>query len=106
MSWARKDDGLRLYLERKRKSYMLVNTEAIAKDGTYECIGELLTFNDPNNPMLCSTSCTSLYLYKSCRRVAWSDMPMVWRKALRVLVVGTLKSHRGLHRMGGTTCVS
>jgi len=106
MSWARKDDGLRLYLERKGKSYMLVNTEAIAQDGTYECVGELLVDNDPKDPKLCSSSCASLYLYKRCRRVAWSDMPMVWRKALRVWVAGTLKSHRGLHRMEGTTCVS
>jgi len=99
MGWPKKDDGLRLYFERKGKSYMLVDVKAACGSGMYECIGELLIYNDPASPMLCSSSCAPMYLYKKCRRVAWEDMPMVWRKALRQWVGGTLKSHRGLRRM-------
>jgi hypothetical protein len=99
MSWPRKDDGLRLYFERKGKSYMLVDTKAANSSGDYECVGEVLVDNDPKTPRLASSSCSSLYLYQKCRRAAWEDMPRVWRKAFRTWVVGMLKSHRGLRRM-------
>jgi hypothetical protein len=100
MSWPRKDDGLRLYFVRKGKSYDLVDTKAMSPSGNYECVGEVLVDNDPATPMLATSSCSPGYLYGHCRRAAWEDMPRVWRKALRTWVAGTLKSHRGLHRMG------
>lgn len=100
MGWPRKDDGLRLYFERKGKSYMLVDTKATAPDNSCECVGEVLVDNNPATPMLCTSSCSPGYLYTRCRRAAWEDMPKVWRKSLRSWVAGTLKSHRGLRRMG------
>lgn len=101
MSWPRKDDGLRLYFERKPKTYLLVNTKAMTPSDRwrYECVGEVYCQNNPDNPALASSSCDHRYLYTKCRRVAWEDMPMVWRRALRQWMTGTVKSHRGLRRM-------
>jgi hypothetical protein len=98
MSWP-KTKGLRLYLQRKDKSYLLVDLDQQCLDGSYECIGETLVDNDPKKPMLSSSSCSSLFLYKKCRRVSWSDMPRVWKGALRKYIVGSPKKHRGLWRM-------
>jgi hypothetical protein len=97
MSWVRKDDGLRLYFERKNKSYLLVDHSSVCPVGTYECIGNALGGAAPS---LCTTSCSPGYLYTRCRRVAWEDMPVDWQEAFRPYVgCGTLESHRGLRRM-------
>lgn len=88
-----------MYFERKSKAYLLVDVKSRGGAGMFECVGELLIDNDPKSPMICSSSCSPGYLYQKCRRAPWGDMPRVWRKALRPYIGGTLKSHRGLHRM-------
>jgi hypothetical protein len=99
MGWPKKDSGLRLYFERKPKSYMLVDFSCVCPDGALGCIGEVLVDNDPDKPQLATSSCTRMYLYRHCRRVAWEDMPPVWQKALQEWIEGPLESHRGLRRM-------
>lgn len=94
-----KCQGLRLYYERKSNSYMLVDTENKTPTGCYECIGEMLLENDPKRPLLSSSSCGQEYLSRYCRRVEWSDMPWVWRGALRKWISGSPRNHRGLWRV-------
>ena len=40
MGWP-KNKGLRLFFERAKKTYLLIDTSAVCPDGAYECIGEL-----------------------------------------------------------------
>jgi hypothetical protein len=98
MGWS-KNKGLRLYFERKGKSYLLVDTMNVTPRGFYEAIGEVLINNNPNSPMLCSTSAQPLYLYCKCRRASWDEMPPIWKRALRQWINGSPKKHRGLWRI-------
>lgn len=98
MGWPRKDE-IRLYFERKNKTYLLINTE-LSYNGSHEGIGETLTDNNPNNPMLSSTSVSPSYLYKSCRRTSWNEMPSVWQAALKQWLQKDPTAYRGLWRIG------
>lgn len=94
-----KSKGLRLYFERKSKSYILVDTSLVTPNGSFECVGETLLENDPKQPLLGTSSCNPSYLYRYCKRVEWSEMPRVWRGALRKWITGSPLSHRGLWRV-------
>ena len=108
MGWPKKNEGFRLYFERKAKTYLLVDipTPEEARErrlaylgGTYECIGEVLEHNNPENPCLATSSVSPMHLYKKCRRVQWSDMPEVWQKALAQWMNGEPKDYRGLWKV-------
>lgn len=108
MGWARKNEGFRLYFERKDKTYLLVDIPSPQQqkldrgscmDGSHSAIGEVMVNNDPDNPKLATTSVAPMHLYKKCRRVSWSDMPEVWQKALAEWIVGDPKDFRGLWKM-------
>ena len=98
MGWPKKG-ALRLYYERKGKSYMVVDHSAACPSGNLECVGELLIDNDPQRPMLCSSSASPGYLYSRCRRASWDEMPPIWQQALGNYLEGTPQDHRGLWRM-------
>jgi hypothetical protein len=85
MGFPKKNDEMRLYLERKDKTYLLVlqGEEFRTPDGCQEAIGELMMHPDPENPKLCSCSVSPMHLYKKCKRVSWSEMPEVWQDAFR-----------------------
>jgi len=108
MGWAKNDDGLRLYYERAKKVYLLVDVKtqkdrleaaSFGGDGSYEYIGEMYTENDPEKPCLASGSVGPDFLYRKCRRVAWSSIPAVWQEAFRPYITGSIKRHRGLERI-------
>lgn len=94
MGWPKKDEGFRLYLERKAKSYLLVEIP------TYDSVGEMLIDNDPERPCLGSCNPDHSHLYKKCKRVSWDEMPEVWQKALAQWITGEPEDYRGLWRMG------
>lgn len=52
MGWPKKNEEMRLYLEKKTKSYLLVflGDEYRCPDGSQESVGELMIHNDPNSP--------------------------------------------------------
>lgn len=93
MGWPKKNERLRLYFERKPKSYLLYDPE------TQEGIAELLIDNDPNDPTLCTTTVSPIYLYQKCRRASWNDLPKVWRDAFKGYLVDEPEDYRGLWRM-------
>lgn len=85
MGWPKKNEEMRLYLEKKAKSYLLVflGNEYRCPNGSQEAVGELMIDNDPDNPKLCNCSVSPMHIYKKCRRVEWSEMPEVWQNALQ-----------------------
>jgi hypothetical protein len=48
MGWPRKNEHLRLYFERKAKTYLVV--DPIPFQGKLEYLGEMMINNDPKNP--------------------------------------------------------
>ena len=99
MGWPKKNDGARLYYERKGKSYLLVFPDLKTPDGAMEYVGEVMIDNNPERPMLASGSCSGLYLYHKCNRVQWSDMPEVWQQSLGEWLTDSPRDLRGLWKM-------
>jgi hypothetical protein len=93
MGWPRKNEGLRVYFERKEKSYLLYDPV------NHEGVGEVLVDNNPQKPMLASTSVSPIYLANHCKRVQWDEMPEVWQHALQSWLSDNPKNYRGLWRM-------
>jgi len=109
MGWPKKNEGFRLYFERKAKTYLLVEIptpEELKEERKggyyrkgYEGVGEVLVNNNPENPALCSCNPSPDYLYKNCRRAQWSDMPEIWQKALAKWINGEPTDYRGLWKV-------
>jgi hypothetical protein len=79
MGWPRKNDGCRLYQERKDKSFVLAITEnGKNAEGDF---GAIANVHADAMPCLASTLVNPLYLYERCRRVQWSDLPGEWQRA-------------------------
>src|ERR1700677_890772 len=79
MGWPRKNDGSRLYQERKDKSFLLVITENGANPrGHFDAIANV---HADATPSLASTSVSPLYLHDRCLRAEWSDLPDEWQRA-------------------------
>jgi hypothetical protein len=93
MGWPKRNERLRVYLERKAKSYLLY--DPVDKFG----IGEVLIYNDPENPTLATTGISLSHIHTKCRRVSWDDMPEVWRNAFRGWLTDSPEDYRGLWRM-------
>jgi len=110
MGWPKKNEGYRLYFERKAKSYLLLDPERDPQQTDYSAIGELLIDNDPEHPRLCSCEVSDMHLYRHCRRVSWAELPEVWRRAFLASGIQDYvnddwvpfdpTSHRGLWRIG------
>ena len=98
MGWPKKNEGCRVYLERKAKSYLLVFVDD-RNSGDYEAVGEVNIDNDPDKPCPGSTAVSSLHLYSKCQRVAWTDLPEIWKNCLSEWIYGLPKDHRGLHKV-------
>lgn len=98
MGWPKKNEGLKLYFERKNKSYLIIDSE-LSENGSYEGISETLINNNPKNPMLSSTGVSLSYLYHHCRRVSWPEMPLVWQNAIGQWLKDPMQ-YRGLWRVG------
>jgi len=82
--------NLRLYYERRAKSYLLVDHSfdgansalSLGENNGYEAIGEILQDNDPQKPCLGSTSVSWQHINSKCTRVSWAQIPQVWQQAL------------------------
>jgi len=98
MSWPKKNEEYRLYLERGKKSYLLMDVDNVTPSGNHEAIGEVLIENDPNKPTLCGTQVCPTHIYRKCKRVQWDEMPEVWQKALGEYLEDP-KEYRGLWRI-------
>ena len=98
MGWP-KNKGLRLYYERKGKSYLIVDTSEITPSNCYECIGEVMIENNPERPMLASSSASPGYLYSKCVRKSWSDMPKIWKDSFKDWLIGNPEDHKGLWKI-------
>ena len=105
MGWPKKDERLRLYFERKAKTYLLIDLDE-SKEGqkalstvAYWGIGEVLIDNNPERPCLATTSVSAMHLYKKCRRAQWSDMPEVWQQALGEWLTEPPENYRGLWKV-------
>jgi hypothetical protein len=79
MGWPRKNDGCRLYRERKDKSFILVITENGANPGGH--FDAIANVHADATPSLASTLVSPLYLHDRCRRAKWSDLPEEWQRA-------------------------
>ncbi len=99
MGWPKKNEGCRVYLERKAKSYLLVFVENRTPSGEYEAIGEILIDNDPARPCVGDTMVSPSHLCSKCQRVAWTDLPEIWKNCLSEWIYGLPKDHRGLHKV-------
>ena len=79
MGWPRKNEGYRLYLERKDKSYIMVAlANGRATDGCLEAIANV---HPDSHPCLMTTGVYDAYLRNACRRVEWSELPKEWQAA-------------------------
>lgn len=99
MGWPKKNEGLRLYFERKGKSYLLVDPSRLNGSNSYDAIGELLINNDPENPKLCTTSVSPAYIHSACKRSSWSEMPIVWQQAFLNYLNEKPEKYRGLWKI-------
>lgn len=100
MGWPKKNEELRLYFERKNKTFLLIDINNICPDGSYEAIGELMLDPDPTRPCLCSTSVSPIHLYRKCRRASWDEMPDIWKKTMKEWIVKEPEQYRGLWKIG------
>ena len=100
MGWPRKNADVRLYYERKSKTYMLVDFGLRNCFGNYEYVGEVMTYNNPEVPKLGTGSTCPQYLHNHCRRAQWDEMPEVWRRALANTLNAPPEMYRGLWRIG------
>jgi len=83
MGWPKKNEEYRLYYERKAKTYLLITIDPNHK-GTHSCVCEVLTNNNPENPMLCHSDCSPLYISENwLKRVQWDELPKVWQAAFK-----------------------
>lgn len=82
MGWSRSQFTLRLYQDRRDKSYLLVDPhgEALRYGGGYDGVANVLTGPEPS---LGSSTVGPAYLTDRCRRVAWNDLPTNWKRAMR-----------------------
>ena len=108
MGWPKKNEGFRVYLERKAKSYLLVCIPTPEEErerrlaylgGTYDGVGEVMCDNNPERPCVASCNVAPMHLYKKCRRVQWSDLPKVWQDALAEWMNGSPEDYRGLWKV-------
>lgn len=98
--------SLRLYYERRAKSYLLINHSfasannalRIGESNGYEAIGEIMQDNDPLKPCLGSTSVSWQHLHNKCTRVSWAQLPDVWQKALSAWLDAKPEIIRGFWR--------
>lgn len=107
MSWSRKNDEMRLYLDETEGAYLLVFP---SRDGDW--IGNLdavANVYPGSDPSLVYCSIDSSYLTGWDRkRVAWNDLPPEWQEAFRQYMAPRWEdepafepeSIRGLWRMG------
>lgn len=98
MGWP-KNKGLRLYFERRDKTWLLVDTSQVNGRGNYDAVGELMEDPDPTDPWTVNTSVSPGHLYSKCRRASWDEMPQVWRGSLSGFISGGPEDHRGLWRV-------
>lgn len=99
MGWPKKDEGLRLYFERKTKSYLILDPEKNYGKYCYSGVAEVMTNNDPDNPCLGTTEISGDHLYHHCRRASWVELPPVWQNALAQWIEGKPEDYRGLWRI-------
>jgi hypothetical protein len=104
MGWPKKDERLRLYFERKAKSYLLIDVDESREMqklrlSDYAGIGEVMIDNNPARPMLATTTVSAMHLYRHCRRAQWSDMPEVWQRALADWLTEPPENYRGLWKV-------
>lgn len=100
MGWPKKNEGFRLYFERKAKTYLILEPDERSYDGNYPGVAEVMTNNDPDRPCLGTTGVSDSFLYSHCRRASWAEMPPVWRAALASWMTEPPEKHRGLWRIG------
>ena len=93
MGWSRKNDGARLYQEKKDKSFILVITENGIHSGCYEAVANV---HEGPNPTLASTGVSQGYLLNCCKRVQWSDLPRIWQREFERWMNQTPQETRGL----------
>lgn len=88
MGWFKKNEEYRLYKELKKEykgTYLLIDVDSY-HNGNYDCICELLSEYDPDNPILTHTTCSDSYLITwgagtNVKRIEWNELPENWRKA-------------------------
>lgn len=108
MGWPRTNERYRLYKERRGGTYLLVgmDDDAVNPDGSRLYVGEL--FLTPRATPALTTGTLSLeYLRLTCSRVAWGDLPRVWKTAFLTFwfelePAEDPKDCRGLWRTGTT----
>lgn len=97
MGWPKKDADEKIYFERAAKTYLMVFFDKETR--RYDGVGEVLTYNDPERPVLGSCSPSPMHFYRKCRRVSWNDMPKVWQDAFRPWLNVEPEECRGFWRM-------
>ena len=83
MGWPRKNDGMRLYRDKDRKTYFLVE---IHEEGPrYSAVANVLTGDSPS---LGSCTIPPGYIAENfLKRVQWSELPEVWQRAFLPWIV-------------------
>lgn len=98
MGYPRKDD-IRVYFEKKDKTYILVYVEdGLSGGGSYYAIGS--TFTEFPIDSLGSVNCPPDYLRNKCKRVSWNDIPFDWQVGLKRWLDKTPEECRGLWKIG------
>lgn len=96
MGWPRKDD-VRVYFEKKDKTYILVYVGDGLNCECYSAIGATVS-NFVSS--LGNVGASPNYLRNKCKRVAWDDVPENWRNGLKTWLDKSPEEYRGLWRIG------
>jgi hypothetical protein len=86
---------LRLYYERRSKTYLIVDHTTGGFNG-YDAICEVMSSPNPKKPCLTAVDVVP----RECTRTSWIELPKVWQDSLAAWVKGSPLDHPSLWRTG------
>ena len=75
-----KNAQVKVYREPGKVYLLVLVGNGKSASGQYDCIGDPLYPGNQERPMLAHSTVSPDYLRHRCKRVAWDELPEVWRR--------------------------
>ncbi len=83
MGWPRKNEQLRIYRDKDKKTFFMIDTDAFPGTHGPEYSAVANVYNGPE-PSLASTGISRHYIeHNWLKRIQWDELPKQWQKAFR-----------------------
>lgn len=73
-------DPIKVYREPGGVYLLVLVGNGKTTTGMYDCLGDPMYPGNQADPMLAHAVVDPEYLHRRCKRVAWGDLPEVWRR--------------------------